>query len=310
MYSRSSPQLLSSCLNELIQMIQRHARADGFHGTSVKGLQFLRSSQVMEPIHSVSGPSICVVVQGAKSTAVGAESYRYDPTTYLVTSVQLPTVGRIVHASPDSPYLSLKLTFSTDDILHVIREGEQNESKELRRGIAVSELTHALLEPFVRLVKLLDAPEDIPFIAPLIVQEILYKVMKGEQGELMRQCILVGSFANSIAKAVQRIKQHYDQPLSIEALAKEVNLSASALHKHFKKVTTMSPLQYQKTLRLQEARRLLLADTCSAAEAGFRVGYESPTQFSREYARMFEQPPIRDRNQLRESVYYDESQHG
>jgi AraC-like DNA-binding protein len=301
-----TPTDISVYQQELVQLIQRHAAADGSHGTAVDVLHFLRSSHVMEPIHTVSRPSICVVAQGAKTAILGEERYVYDPTTYLVTSVQLPIIGRIVQASPKTPYLSLRLTFSADDILNIVQETKPIGNGETGRGILVNKTTPALLEPILRLVKLLDKPEDIPFLAPFFVREILYRVLQGEQGAIIKQFALIGSYENSIAKAIHLIKQNYDKSILIEELAREVNLSPSSLHKHFKKVTSMSPLLYQKIIRLQEARRLLLTEALNAADAGYRVGYESPTQFSREYARMFGRPPISDVKHMRKSINYYE----
>lgn len=297
---------ITSYQHELAQLIQRHAATDGSHDTAVDAVRFLRSSSVMEPIHSVSRPSICIVAQGAKTAELREERYVYDPTAYLVTSVQLPIIGRIVQASPEAPFLSLQLTFGTDDILNIVREADSNRHGELGRGIMVNRTTPELLEPILRLVKLLDKPEDIPFLAPLIVKEILYRVLKGEQGALIKQFAVSGSYANRIAKAILHLKQNYAKPVSIEELSKEVNLSPSALHKYFKQVTNLSPLQYQKIIRLQEARRFLLTESLSAADAGFRVGYESPTQFSREYSRMFGRPPLSDIKHLRNSIDYYE----
>ncbi|MFD1954524.1 AraC family transcriptional regulator N-terminal domain-containing protein [Paenibacillus thailandensis] len=299
---RIIPPEIASQQEELARLIQRHAAADGTHGTAVGALHFLRSSRVMEPIHRVSKPSICVVAQGAKTSALGEERYVYDPSAYLVTSVQLPIIGRIVEASPEAPFLGLEITFNTDDILKVAQKTDSIGDGETGPGIMVNPTTPELLDPIIRLVKLLDKPEDIPFLAPLIVREILYRVLQGEPGALMKQFAVSGSYANGVAKAIHHIKRDYDKPISIEELAKEVNLSPSALHKHFKKVTNLSPLQYQKMIRLQEARRLLLTEALNAADAGFRGGYESPTQFSREYARMFGRPPISDVKQMRDSI--------
>ncbi len=168
-----------------------------------------------------------------------------------------------------------------------------------RRGLLVNKTNSLLLDAVLRLVRLLDTPQDIPVLSPLIIREILYRILQDEQGDLISQFAIIGSHAQGIAKAIRLISQDFSKPLRIEELAKEVNMSSSALHNQFKKVTAMSPLQYQKLIRLQEARRLLLSETSEAATVGFQVGYESPSQFSREYARMFGLPPISDVKRLR-----------
>ncbi|MNR09059.1 Regulatory protein PchR [compost metagenome] len=215
----------------------------------------------------------------------------------------MPIVGRIIEASPELPYLSLKLSFDTDVILDIVKEMNFPVfvPTESCRGIAVNRTSPALLEAILRLMQLLRHPEDVPILAPLIIREILYRVLQSEQAANIRQFAIIGNHAHNIAEAIKMINRQYDRPLVIEQLAKSVNMSTSAFHKHFKRVTAMSPLQYQKTVRLQEARRLLLTETVQASDAAFRVGYESPSQFSREYARMYGRPPMLDVQELRSS---------
>lgn len=295
---------LEQALHQLALLIRRHTPSNGTHPTSVPALTLMHADRLSEPLESVYKPSICVVAQGAKTATLAGETYRYDPSTYLVTSVELPIVGNISEASPEIPYLSLKLGFDVDVIVDIVKETNRSgfAPPEPCRGITVNRVSSSLLEALVRLVRLLDAPEDIPILAPLIVREVLYRVLQGEQGALIRQFAMIGSHAYNIARAIRLISRQYDRPLAIEQLAQSVNMSTSAFHKHFKRVTGMSPLHYQKTIRLQEARRLLLTDTVQAADAAFRVGYESPSQFSREYARMYGRPPLLDIRQLRRSI--------
>ncbi|AFH63172.2 AraC family transcriptional regulator [Paenibacillus caseinilyticus] len=299
-----TPADLAALTQELAARIGRHAPCDGLHETAVPDLRFRRSSRASEPMHTVYAPSLCIIVQGAKSASLGEEIYRYDPASYLVTSVHLPVLAKVMEATPQVPYLSLQLNFSPDAILDLAQETARPESSPpgTGRGISVTPSTPPLLEAVLRLVKLLDTPEDIPVLAPLAHREILYRVLQGGQGALIRQIAAAGSQANLISKAIRLLHRDYDKPLHIEELAREIRMSPSALFKHFKKVTAMSPLQYQKAIRLQEARRLLLTETVEAADAGYRVGYESPSQFSREYARMFGRPPISDVRHLRETV--------
>ncbi|MFB5763824.1 AraC family transcriptional regulator N-terminal domain-containing protein [Paenibacillus medicaginis] len=297
-------QRMEQALQQLALLIRRHAPSNGIHQTVVPSLTLMYATHLSEPLESVYKPSICVVAQGAKKATLADESYRYDPSSYLVTSVELPIIGKIVEASPEIPYLSLKLRFDADVILDIVKEMNDPAfaPEEAGPGITVSRTTPELLEAIVRLMRLLDTPRDIQIVAPLVIREILYRVLQGEQGALIQQFAIIGSHAHSIAQAVQLINRQYNRPLVIEQLAKSVNMSTSAFHKHFKRVTAMSPLQYQKTVRLQEARRLMLTETVQATEAAYRVGYESPSQFSREYARMYGRPPVLDVQELRDSL--------
>ncbi|OXM83902.1 AraC family transcriptional regulator [Paenibacillus rigui] len=294
---------IEQALQQLARLIRRHAPSSGTHRTPVPSLALMHATHCSEPMESVYKPSICVVAQGAKTATLADETYRYDPSTYLVTSVELPILGRIIEASPEIPYLSLKLSFDADVILDIVKETNRSDSvpAEACRGITVNRTSFPLLEAIVRLLELLHTPEDVPVLAPLIIREILYRVLQGEQGAVIHQFAIIGSHAHNIAQAIQLINREYNRPIGIEQLAKSVNMSASAFHKHFKRVTAMSPLQYQKTVRLQEARRLMLTETVQASDAAFRVGYESPSQFSREYARMYGRPPMVDVESLRGS---------
>lgn len=288
-------------MKQLSELIRHHAPSSGTHQTSVPSLRLMHATQCSEPLESVYQPSICVVAQGAKTATLADEIYRYDPSNYLVTSVELPIAGRIIEASPDCPYLSLKLSFEADVILDIVKMMTHPPAvpEEGSRGITVNQTTLPLLEAIVRLLQLLDVPEDVSVLAPLVIRETLYHVLQCKQGALIYQFAVIGSHAHHIAQAIQVINRQYDHPLVVEDLAKTVNMSTSAFHKHFKRVTAMSPIQYQKTVRLQEARRLMLTESLPASDAAFRVGYESPSQFSREYARMYGRPPMVDIHELR-----------
>ncbi|MFC4599269.1 AraC family transcriptional regulator [Cohnella hongkongensis] len=288
-------------LRQLAELIGRHAPSNGTHSTAIPSLALMRASDSTERLDSVYKPSICVVAQGAKTATVADETYRYDPSTYLVTGVELPVFGNIVEASTEVPYLSLKLGFEAELVLEVARQADKPlvDASPAGRGIAVNRTSPALLEALVRLMRLLDAPGEIPFMAPLILREIVYRTFQGAQGALLYPFAVIGSHSHSVAQAIRRINRQFDRPLSVDQLAKSVNMSVSAFHKHFKRITAMSPLQYQKTVRLQEARRLMLSEALPASDAAFRVGYESPSQFSREYSRMYGKPPARDRRELR-----------
>lgn len=296
---------IRQCLQQLAQLIFRHAPTNGTHATAIPTLSFMHATELTEPLESVYKPSICVVAQGAKTATLADKTYIYNPSAYLVTSVELPIIGEIIDASPEVPYLSLKLSFEADIILDIVKEMNApvpSLSLESSQAITVNRTSPELLDAIIRLLSLLDHPGDISVLAPLFIREILYRVLQSEQGAAIQQFANVGSYAYNIAKAIQLINRKYDRPLAIDQLASSVNMSTSAFHKHFKRVTTMSPLQYQKTVRLQEARRLMLTETLQAADAAFRVGYESPSQFSREYARKYGRPPKLDIKELRGSL--------
>lgn len=292
-------------LQQLAQLIVRHAPANGTHDTAIPTLSLMHATELTEPLESVYKPSICVVAQGAKTATLADKTYIYNPSVYLVTSVELPIIGEIIDASPEIPYLSLKLSFEADIILDIVKEMNApvpSLSLESNQAITVNRTSPELLDAIIRLLSLLDHPGDISVLAPLFIREILYRVLQSEQGAAIQQFAMIGSYAYNIAKAIQLINRKYDRPFAIEQLASSVNMSTSAFHKHFKRVTAMSPLQYQKTVRLQEARRLMLTETLQAADAAFRVGYESPSQFSREYARKYGRPPKLDIKELRGSI--------
>lgn len=288
---------------ELAQHIEHFTHTDGTHATAIPSLHFIRSSR-SETIHSIHQPALCIVVKGTKLVMLAQECYHYDPAHYLVVSVHLPLSGQVIQATSDSPYLCLRLDFDPNQIFDIIRDSNQIPSKkgDSGRGLFVSKTSSSLLDAVLRLVRLLDTPQDIPILAPLVIREIYYRILQDEQGDSLKQFAIMGSHAQRIAKVIDLIKNDFAKPLRIDQLAMTANMSPSSLHQHFKDITAMSPLQYQKQIRLQEARRLLLSETLEAADAGFQVGYESPTQFNREYARMFGLPPMSDIKRLRDSL--------
>ncbi|GED32453.1 AraC family transcriptional regulator [Brevibacillus centrosporus] len=290
--------------SELVAYIEKYTGEDGTHTTRIPDLQLIRSSEKTERIHSIHEPALCIVAQGKKVMMLGNETYLYDPTSYLVVSLQLPVSGQVLEASSERPYLCLRLNFDKQRIFDLVKQSVKSSQKtsDSQRALFISKMNRILIDAVVRLIRLLDTPEDIPVMAPLITQEILYRILKEEQGLSMKQFAMIGSHAERIAKVVQMIEGEYNQPLHIASLSAAVNMSPSSLHHHFKEITAMSPLQYQKQVRLQEARRILLTEAVEAADAGFQVGYESPSQFNREYARMFGMPPMRDIKRLRDSL--------
>lgn len=293
--------VLTAYQAELARLIEQHTPGNGTHATSIPSLFLLRSSDIAYPSFSVHEPGICIIAQGAKVVILGEERYTYGPSSYLVVSLDLPVAAQVTEASEETPYLCIRINFDPDEALDLMTEADlAGLSKgESRRGIFVDPTSPDLLDAAIRLVKLTVQPEDAPVLAPLVIREILYRVLRGAQGHALRQIATGGSTANRIARVVHRIKADYAQPLRIDELAAIAHMAPSSLHRHFKEITAMSPLQYQKQIRLQEARRILLSESADAADVAYQVGYESPSQFSREYARRFGLPPISDIKRLK-----------
>jgi AraC-like DNA-binding protein len=291
---------------ELAKLIERHTGRDGIHATAIPSLFFTRQSNVTGPNYGVHNPSLCIVVQGEKEVLLARERFRYSPADYLVASVDLPVTAQVVEASSDVPYLALKLEFTPSQILEVLSDAEIRigPKENAKRAMFVSRIELSMLDAVIRLARLLDNPKDIPVLAPLFTKEILYRVLQGQHGVALAQIAVEGSATYRIREVIEYIMNNYDRSLRIKELAEIANMSVSSLHRHFKEVTAMSPIQFQKQLRLQEARRLLLSESTDAADVAFRVGYESPSQFSREYSRMFGFPPKEDIKRLREK--YDQ----
>jgi AraC-like DNA-binding protein len=268
------------------------------------GIQLYRCSAPTEPVHSVSEPAFCVVAQGSKQVFMGEDRFQYDPAHYLLASVELPTVSQVLAASEEKPYLGLRLVLDPTLVASVLVEAGQPSPSGSSgvKALDVSPLDGGLLDASLRLVRFLDSPTEYRVLAPLVMREIVYRLLMGQQGARLRLVAALGGQAHRIARAVERLRKDYDKPLRIEGLARELGMSVSGFHQHFKSVTSLSPLQFQKQLRLQEARRLMLTEDLDAAGAGFRVGYEDASQFNREYRRLFGGPPIRDVERLREAT--------
>lgn len=287
---------------ELGKIIERYSEQDGVHPTAVPSLFLIRESMVTEPIARVNETSFCIIVQGEKEVLLGEEVFRYGPAHYIVASADLPVTGQVIKASPDSPYLALKLEFTPGLILEVLGDSEIRaaQRKNAKRAMFVSKVEPPLLDSVTRLARLLENPKHIPVLAPLFTKEILYWILQGPHGESLEQMAIKGSNGERIRDVIEHILKNYEQSFKIEELAEIANMSVASLHRHFKEVTSMSPIQFQKQLRLQEARSMLLAHSNDIADIAFRVGYESQSQFSREYSRMFGCPPREDINRMRE----------
>ena len=268
----------------------------------IPALSLFREDEPTEPMSAVYEPSICMVVQGAKRVLLGNETYVYNDHQYLITSVDLPTFFQVIEASKERPLLGLKLTFDIQEVSQLLVDSNfpHHRAQQSGHGMATSEITLPLLTAFQRLIDLLDEVHDIPILAPIIQKEIIYLLLVGEQGARLRQIAAAGSQGQQMARAIGWLKNNFAQQLRIDDLASQARMSTSSFHNHFRSMTALSPLQYQKHLRLHEARRLMLAESMDAANAAFHVGYESPSQFSREYNRMFGAPPLRDITKLRQ----------
>jgi len=293
---------LEGALETLGKSIARWTDKSDRLETAIPGLILARRDNPSEPVSILYEPRICVIAQGAKRVLLGDDTYVYDAQHFLVTSVDLPTVVQVIKASREKPYLGLILKLDQREISQLMLDSNLPPPYPLQssRGMATGEVTLPLITAFQRLIELLAEPQDIPIIAPIIQREIFYRLLVGDQGIRLRQMASAGSQSNQIAQAIYWMKGNFTQPLRIDDLATQVNMSTSTFHHHFRAVTAMSPLQYQKWLRLNEARRLMLTENQDATTAAFQVGYESPSQFSREYSRLFGDSPLRDIRNLRQ----------
>ncbi len=287
---------------ELIDLIARFAKEDGDHPTAIPGVSVHRRSGTGTKSCGAYKPSLALIAQGAKQVVLGDDIYRYGGADYLLTSIDLPVTTQIVEASEEKPYLSMTFGIDTTGVASLLEHAGGGVPASSARGMTVSSVTAELEDAAIRLLKLLDRPDDIPALLPLIEQEIIYRLLTGPQSARLRQMAVTESQSHQISRACVWLKEHYALPLKIEDLASRVSMSVSSLHHHFKAITAMSPMQYQKQLRLQEARRLMLEDMLDAGSAGHQVGYESQSQFSREYARQFGEPPLRDVGRVRRSL--------
>ena len=270
--------------------------------TAISGLLLYKHDEPTQPRNAMYEPCICLVAQGAKRALLGDDTYVYDAHHYLIASVHLPTMVQIAEASQEKPCLGLVLKLDQRVISQLMVNSNlpPPRAQQSSRGMMIGEVTLPLLAAFQRLIDLLAEQRDIPILGPIIQREIIYRLLVGDQGERLRQIASAGSQSHQIARAIDWLKGNFTRPLSIDDLAAQARMSSSTFHHHFRSMTALSPLQFQKQLRLQEARRLMLAERMDAATAAFQVGYESPSQFSREYNRLFGAPPLQDITKLRQ----------
>lgn len=286
-------------LTELQSLIARHARA-GEPDTALPGVRLMTSTSRTQAVHHVSEPGFAIVAQGGKQTVVGDRVFEYGAGDYVVTSVDLPIASCVMRASEARPYLSCRLELKPSAIAALLLEVARDDDAMVPScAMGVHRAPAELLEPAVRLLRLLDRPRDVAVLRPMIEREILWRLLAGEEGGRVRQIGLADSRLAQIAHAIRWIRQNYAEAASIDELARLAAMSVSSFHRHFRAVTAMTPIQYQKQIRLQEARTRLLAESDDVAAVGFAVGYDSASHFSREYSRLFGAPPGRDAARLR-----------
>ncbi|RUT51620.1 AraC family transcriptional regulator [Campylobacter fetus] len=291
--------------DEILKLILKTKANYGEIQTDIKQLSFYMAIKPTEFLNTIYEPSICVIIQGQKAVGFGNDLYSYNPYKYLLATTYIPARIQIEKASKDQPYVSLVIKLKPESIYEVIKEvGDfkiQNK-KNIKNGLCFSDLDDTLLETITKFVKLIEKPKnDAEFLSNLILKEIIYLILK-QNGDLLKQYILEGNLANQISRAIMAIKNSFNENINMKKLSKEIGISESLLYKNFRKITSLSPLQFQKKIRLEEAKNLLISTNLEASQIAFKVGYESPSQFSREYARMFGMSPKAHCNFLRDSI--------
>lgn len=280
----------------LATIVHKYAIYEGSNTTEIPNVHCLKFSASNIKIPDIYSPSICVIVQGRKQVLLENEIYQYSPSEFLAVSVALPLIGQVIEASHDHPYLCLQIVIDPHQMSDLIMQGANRPlvNSDSERGLFVGKVNSVVVDAVLRLAQLLETPNDIPILAPLILREIHYRILQGEYGPSIAQLAIPGSNVQKIAFVIQHLRTNITDPIRIAELAELVNMSESSLFYHFKAVTGMSPLQYCKRLRLTEARQIMLSEGADAASTAYRVGYESASQFSREYARLFGTSPRKD----------------
>ncbi|MDB5456119.1 MAG: transcriptional regulator protein [Caulobacter sp.] len=287
---------------QIAQIVTRYTPEDREHYTPVEGLFLTRRTSPTQPLYVAQWPCFALVVQGRKSLVVGDEELHYGVGDCLLVALDLPVTSRVTLASSAEPHLCVGMAINSSrlaELISRIAPPRATAAADGVRGVSVHTASPELLDAVLRLLRLLDRPDEIEAMAPLIEQEILYRLLTGPDGARLLRIAMAEGQSQKVAKAAAWLREHFAQPLRIEDLADRVSMSESSLHHHFKAVTNMTPVQYQKQLRLYEARRLMLVEQLDVGTAGFRVGYQSPSQFSREYRRFFGLSPARDIDALR-----------
>ncbi len=292
-------------LEEMASYLIRHVDADGVHQTSIDQLELIKESVVTEPISRVNETSVCLVLQGEKQMTLGQKQFRYGENYYILSAIDLPVTGQVVKASTDKPYLAIKLSFHPREWLGVVEEmGELPKfDKTKRRAMNVSEAQSELVQAFHRLINLMDEPHHQKMLAPIIKKEIIYWLIVGPLGPMLTQMLTKNQHGQQMRQVIQYMIDHYSKSYTIQDLAAKANTSVATFHRYFKEMTTLTPIQFQKQVRLQEARQSVLRNQDTITEIAFQVGYDSPSQFSREYTRYFGQSPSLDRKTMQQTTH-------
>ncbi|MBY9077556.1 AraC family transcriptional regulator [Paenibacillus sp. HN-1] len=287
-------------------MVIKKEIREGHNSTILPFLSIIKRSSPTMLRHGVLTPSFCLILQGSKKLYLGQDIINYHAGDYVTSLIDMPASGQTVNATADSPYIGLRIDLSMQEIASVIMEAgidDKPRQTQAHKAAFVGKSDSPLLDSFIRLMKLLDQRQGAAFLGNLIKREMIYHLLTGGSGHLFQQQIFFNQQAEGIGKAIAWIRDNYASPFTVAELAKMSNMSISGLHHKFKEITTLGPLQYQKSIRLQEARRLMLSESMDATGAAREVGYESPTQFNREYRRMFGLPPLRDVREIRQRQY-------
>ncbi|WP_442784073.1 AraC family transcriptional regulator N-terminal domain-containing protein [Collimonas fungivorans] len=280
-------------------VIARHALADGTFECALPGVKLIRYSAPTMPMPVIYEPTVCFVAQGCKRASLGTSVFHYDPASYLVASVGLPVVGTVVEATSEHPYLCLQLDLNSPELAELALKQPRQGGGAVPAGLTLNEMTSGLLDAVIRLVTLLDTPDDLEALGPLAVREVFYRLLSGPSGDVIYAITQSDSRHGQIARTILWIRAHFKEVFRIDDIAKIAGMSRSTFHDHFKAITAMSPLEFRNQLRMQEARRLMVSDGLDAASAGYQVGYDSPSQFSRDYSRIFGAAPAKDTSRFR-----------
>jgi AraC-like DNA-binding protein len=292
-------------IEEIAAIIARHVPGDGMHDSALPRLSLIRSCTPTQAVPAVYRPSLCIITQGRKQVELSGRSYVYDPETYLTVSVDLPLVGSILEASTERPYLCLALDIDVAALADLmLQTGVEAAPEPAGPALGVSRVEPELLDAALRLARLLDTPGDAAALAPLAERELLYRLLSGAQAPMMHHIAAAESRLARVGRAIAWLRRNYARPFSVERLAADAGMSPSSFFSHFRAATTLSPIQYRTRIRLLEARRMMVVRGMDAASAGFAVGCESPSQFSRDYSRLYGMPPLRDATRLRRSPDY------
>ncbi len=301
---KESSSLHQEVVDLLIAMTERMTKVEGRTQTIIPFLSIVRHSHQTPLIPVVLTPSLCLILQGTKQLHLGQDIIQYHAGDYLASVIDIPAPAQIIGATKQFPYIGLRIDFTTQEVASVVMEAEINvkpQENKLNTAAFIGKSDADLLDACRRLLKLLDTPKEARFLSALIKREMLFHLLSGDYGHFFFQSVLFDQQADGIGKAIAWIREHYARSFTVEELATSNNMSISGLHHQFKAITAMGPLQYQKHLRLQEARRLMLSGSMDATTAALEVGYQSPSQFSREYRRLFGLPPLKDIQAVRKS---------